>query len=148
MASPFPPASQVPLHRNPPLAPSQELAYRKKCIDLRRRLTEIEQHNDTIRSRINRERAFHDKARLNRAILLQHLKEVIEGASLSPEEIESLKATGAGGNLAERIGYDSAMTGIDLHARSQYIDDETEISGEEELPEVCLHALYLLPYFS
>ncbi|KAL9622029.1 MAG: hypothetical protein Q9160_003528 [Pyrenula sp. 1 TL-2023] len=135
MASPFAPASQTPLHRNPPLAPSQELAYRKKCIDLRRRLTEIEQHNDTIRSRINRERTFHDKMRLNRAILMQHLKDVIEGKRLGPEEAEAVRAAGAGGNLAARMGYDGNMTGIDTHARSQYIDDETEISGDEELPE-------------
>ena len=142
MASPFPAASQLPLHRNPPLAPSQELAYRKKCIDLRRRLTEIEQHNDTIRSRINRERAFHDKMRLNRAILMQHLKDVTDGGRLGPEDVEALKAAGSGGNFAERMGYDGSMTGIDTHAQSHYLDEETELSGEEELPEVSVTRPY------
>lgn len=69
---------------------------------------------------------------------MQHLKDLIEGRRLGPEEAEALKAAGAGGNLAARMGYDSTVTGIDPHTRSQYIDEETEISGEEELPEVRL----------
>lgn len=143
MASPFPPTSQVPLHRNPPLAPSQELAYRKKCIDLRRRLREIQSHNETVQARIYRERAFHDKMRLNRAILMQHLQDVVDGGQLSADQIEALRATRTGGSLAEGMGYDSTMTGIDHHAQSQYLDDETELSGEEELPEVIVILLSL-----
>jgi hypothetical protein len=30
----------------PPLPPSVEEAYRKKCIELRRRMNEVEEHND------------------------------------------------------------------------------------------------------
>lgn len=37
-----PPGSAIP----PPLAPSQEEAYRRKCIQLRRRMNEVEESND------------------------------------------------------------------------------------------------------
>ena len=84
-------ASQAPLHRNTTLAPSQELAYRSKCIELRRRLAEIEKQNDETRKRIYRERKAQDKMRLNRAILLHHLKDMVEhGKRLSPEQLQAL----------------------------------------------------------
>lgn len=76
--SPFIPADQVPLQRNAPLAPSQELAYREKCIQLKRRLMEIEAENDTKRARIAREKQLQMKMRLNRAILMEKLREIME----------------------------------------------------------------------
>ncbi|KAL9112591.1 MAG: hypothetical protein Q9227_003162 [Pyrenula ochraceoflavens] len=133
--SPFPPANQVPLHKNPPLAPSQELAYRQKCIDLRRRLTEIEQNNDAMRTRIARERAAHDKMRLNRAILLHHLKNVIDGEPLNSADAAMLRRAGADENLQSTMGYDERMTGIDGNARSGYLDEDTDNSVDEEMPE-------------
>ena len=135
-SSPFPPNAQVPLHKNTPLAPSQELAYRQKCIDLRRRLNEITQNNDVMRARISRERAAHDKMRLNRAILLHHLKNVIDGKPLNEAEAEALRRNRADGNLSTTMGYDEQMTGIDGNARSAYLDEDTENSDEDEIPEV------------
>lgn len=135
------PASQAPLHRNPPLAPSQELAYREKCIALRRRLTEIEANNDNLRRRLEREKRFQDKMRLNRAILLNHLKEMMDGpdTKLSRQELENLGVGLRGSrNVAEQLSYDlSDAPGLRGAARSEYImDDSSAESDEEAEPEV------------
>jgi hypothetical protein len=139
--SPFVPASQVPLHRNPPLAPSQELAYREKCIALRRRLTEIEANNDNLRKRLEREKRFQDKMRLNRAILLNHLKEMMDSpdTKLSRQDLENLGLGLRGGkNLAEHLGYDLSETpGMRGPSRSEYIMDDSSAESDEEVePEV------------
>lgn len=90
--SPFPPASDVPLQRNPPLAPSQELAYRNKCIQLKKRLQEIEANNSQTRARISAEKERIQKQRLLRSILLHQLREIMEtpGRKFQPEELERL----------------------------------------------------------
>lgn len=90
--SPFPPASDVPLQRNPPLAPSQELAYRNKCIQLKKRLQEIEANNAQTRARISAEKERIQKQRLLRSILLHQLREIMEtpGRKFQPEELERL----------------------------------------------------------
>ena len=143
--SPFAPASQVPLHRNPPLAPSQEMAYREKCIALKRRLTEIENNNDNLRKRLEREKRFQDKMRLNRAILLNHLKEMMDSpdTKLSRQDLENLGVgLRGGGNLAEHLGLDLSETpGMRGQARSEYIMDDSSAESEEEAdPEVRLRS--------
>jgi hypothetical protein len=139
--SPFVPASQVSLHRNPPLAPSQELAYREKCIALRRRLTEIETNNDNLRKRLEREKRFQDKMRLNRAILLHHLKEMMDSPDikLSRQDLENLGVGLRGSrNLAEHLGSDLSETpGMRGRARSEYMMDDSSAESDEEVePEV------------
>lgn len=140
--SPFVPAAQVPLHRNPPLAPSQELAYREKCIALKRRLMEIEANNDNLRKRLEREKRFQDKMRLNRAILLNHLKEMMEddpNKKPTQQDLENLTSgTRGSGNLAEHLGYDLSQTpGMRGAARGEYIMDDSSAESEEEVePEV------------
>ena len=138
--SPFVPAVQTPLHRNPPLAPSQELAYREKCIALKRRLTEIETNNDSLRKRLEREKRFQDKMRLNRAILLNYLKEMMEDSGKKPshQDLEHISSGLRGnGNLAEHLGYDLSET--QGPARSDYMmDDSSADSEDDELPEVRL----------
>lgn len=90
----FPPTSEVPLHRNAPLAPTQELAYRKKCIDLRKRLAEIETNNDATRKRIIQETEHLQKMRLLRAVLLNQVKEIMStpAKQLSAEQLERVRA--------------------------------------------------------
>lgn len=137
--SPFVPTSQVPLHRNPPLAPSQELAYREKCIALRRRLTEIEVNNDNLRKRLEREKRFQDKMRLNRAILLNHLKEMMDSpdTKLSRQELENLGVSDLGGRtLADYLGYDLNQTaGTRGPGRSDYIMDDSSAESDEEVEQ-------------
>lgn len=126
--SPFPPASDVPLHRNPPLAPSQEMAYRKKCIQLKRRLTEIETNNDATRKRIANEKERIQKMRILRAIILNQLKEVMTtpGKKLTPEQLS-------------RLGIAETATISDTDDRIEgegMLDDSSDESDDEDVPEV------------
>ena len=57
----------------PPLPPSVEEAYRKKCIELKRRKTEVEESNDVFRVRKARINRSITKLRLERAYLLEGL---------------------------------------------------------------------------
>ena len=56
-----------------PLPPSVEEAYRKKCIELKRRMTEVEESNDAYRLRKVRLTRAIRKMRLERAYLLETL---------------------------------------------------------------------------
>ncbi|KAF1970759.1 hypothetical protein BU23DRAFT_570440 [Bimuria novae-zelandiae CBS 107.79] len=60
------------------LPPSVEKAYYKKCIDLRRRITDIEESNDSTRVRIKRLHRGIQKMRLERAFLLEQLHKHME----------------------------------------------------------------------
>ncbi|KAI9879930.1 MAG: hypothetical protein M1830_006412 [Pleopsidium flavum] len=57
----------------PPLPPSVEMAYRNKCIDLKRRMSEVEESNDAYRLRKVRLMRGIRKMRLQRAFLLEAL---------------------------------------------------------------------------
>lgn len=56
-----------------PLPPSVEEAYRKKCIELKRRMTEVEESNHAFRLRKVRLTRAIRKMRLERAYLLETL---------------------------------------------------------------------------
>jgi len=64
-------ASTVPIP--PPLPPSVEEAYRRKCIQLKQRMNEIEEANDASRLRLSRIHRGIEKLRLERAFLLEQL---------------------------------------------------------------------------
>ncbi|CAD6505383.1 BgTH12-00874, partial [Blumeria graminis f. sp. triticale] len=57
----------------PELPPSVEEAYRAKCIQLKHRLSEVEEANDNARARIVRINRSIQKSRLERAFLLEQL---------------------------------------------------------------------------
>jgi len=57
----------------PTLAPSVEEAYRRKCIQLKQRLNEVEEANDSSRARLARMTRGIEKMRLERAFLLEQL---------------------------------------------------------------------------
>ncbi|KAL1839287.1 hypothetical protein VTJ49DRAFT_1687 [Mycothermus thermophilus] len=63
------PASSIP----PPLPPSVEEAYRRKCIQLKQRTSEVEEANDAARLRLARLKRQVEKMRLERAFLLEQL---------------------------------------------------------------------------
>jgi hypothetical protein len=116
-----------------PLAPSQEAAYRKKCIQLKRRLAEVEANNDATRRRIDQEKQHVQKMRLMRAILLDHLKQIAEtpGKSLSAEQLEEL------GLRADGAAHLSELVGMDVDTRPDgegLLDDSSEESEDD--PEV------------
>lgn len=57
----------------PPLPPSVEEAYRRKCIQLKSRMNEVEEANDASRLRLVRMQRQVEKMRLERAFLLEQL---------------------------------------------------------------------------
>jgi hypothetical protein len=57
----------------PPLPPSVEEAYRRKCIQLKQRMNEVEEANDASRARLVRLQRAIEKMRLERAFLLEQL---------------------------------------------------------------------------
>ena len=60
------------------LPPSVETAYYRKCIELRRRINDIEENNDGTRLRIKRLNRAVTKMRLERAFLLEQLAHRME----------------------------------------------------------------------
>jgi hypothetical protein len=145
--SPFVPADQLPVQRNAPLAPSQELAYREKCIALKRRIMEIEAENDAKRARISKEKDLHAKMRLNRAILMDKLRELMESRGGQPKTRQE---------LMEMLGFDQLdgdeedQTYEQLQAQSnkrrrvqtrdeEMLDDMSEDTDDQD-PEVCRSA--------
>lgn len=63
---------------NSPLPPSVEAAYYRKCIELKRRINEIEDSNDVIRTRKARVERSIMKLRLERAFLLEQIAKAME----------------------------------------------------------------------
>ena len=57
----------------PPLPPSVEEAYRRKCIQVKQRMNEVDESNDAARLRIARVGREIEKLRLERAFLLENL---------------------------------------------------------------------------
>lgn len=69
-----PPATNVAANSIPPtLPPSVEEAYRRKCIQLKQRTSEVEEANDAARVRLTRLKRQVEKMRLERAFLLEQL---------------------------------------------------------------------------
>lgn len=67
-----PQAARASSHKD--LPPSVEHAYYRKCIELRRRIKEIEENNDHHRLRVSRVNRSITKLRLERAFLLEQLQ--------------------------------------------------------------------------
>ncbi|KAL3419239.1 hmg box protein [Phlyctema vagabunda] len=73
-STPAPPAPPAPSSAIPPtLPPSVEEAYRRKCIQLKQRMNEVEEANDASRLRLVRMQRQIEKMRLERAFLLEQL---------------------------------------------------------------------------
>ena len=58
---------------NSNLPPSVEAAYYRKCIELKRRVNEIESNNDKMRTNIERSHRACDKLRLERNVLIAEI---------------------------------------------------------------------------
>ncbi|KAK3302364.1 uncharacterized protein B0T15DRAFT_514408 [Chaetomium strumarium] len=66
-------SSLYPASAPPSLPPSVEEAYRRKCIQLKQRTSEVEEANDAARLRLARLKRQVEKMRLERAFLLEQL---------------------------------------------------------------------------
>jgi hypothetical protein len=74
---------------NSPLPPSVEAAYYKKCIELKRRVEEIEGNNDKMRLSILRHNNAIEKLRLERAFLLDSIRKQTQKGEEESEKSDS-----------------------------------------------------------
>jgi len=96
---------------NTPLAPSVEKAYYRKCIELKRRLNEVEEANDAARLRRLRLNRAVLKMRLERAFLLEQMAkrmEVDDGV-VGRDPVRLADGGRSGDGLAEEDGQDDMV---------------------------------------
>ena len=102
--------AKSPLDTAPALPTSVENSYRKKCLELKKRIREIEESNDVLVLRIQRSRKGIQRARLERAFLLQQLEDRTEQrvddseGSPSPPPIVSAIIAVTEGGLRDGLG--------------------------------------------
>jgi hypothetical protein len=122
--------------------PSIELAYKKKCIQLKKRLNEIEAENDLIRARNKRAELYVSKMRLETCIMLERLATV---TGMLDEAAASKHASAAAGEdrlvLSSELRAKAAAIVQNAqqyaHGQEMLLDDETEGSSEDRPPTVC-----------
>ena len=111
--------------------PSVEAAYKRKCIQLKKRLNEIEAENENIRARNKRSMAYVQKMRLESCILLERL------ARLTGMMDEVANTTGGLDGNTELRARIAAITPSTNQGQGQgVLDDQTEGSSEEQPPTV------------
>ncbi|KAJ5223804.1 hypothetical protein N7468_008346 [Penicillium chermesinum] len=122
------PPNPAPPSANPP---SVEIAYKRKCISLKRRLTEVEAENEIMRTRNRRGWQYIKKMRLESCILLERLAAVTamvdeaQAGNIGPELRARALALAQNSSLANGTGGT---------AGAGYLEDETEGSSEEQPP--------------
>ncbi|KAL3462961.1 mitochondrial carrier domain-containing protein [Aspergillus heterothallicus] len=114
--------------------PSVEIAYKRKCIALKKRLSEIEAENELMRARNRRGWQYIQKMRLESCILLERLATVtgMVDDSQQPGANPELRARAAAiiANSASLNGISGARNG----SGPGYYEDETEGSSDEQPP--------------
>ncbi|KAI9934900.1 hypothetical protein ASPWEDRAFT_659662 [Aspergillus wentii DTO 134E9] len=119
--------------------PSVEVAYKRKCIALKKRLNEIEAENEMMRLRNRRGWQYIQKMRLESCILLERLSKVTgmaeeAQAGVNPElraRAAAMMSNAAALNgMGGGIGAGEPMTGNG----AGYFEDETEGSSDEQPP--------------
>lgn len=98
--------------------PSVEIAYKRKCIALKRRLAEVEAENEIMRTRNRRGTQYIQKMRLESCMLLERLKTVTVMA-------DEAKAGAVDPELRARA---AAMLS---HGEAR-LEDDTEGSSDEQ----------------
>lgn len=115
--------------------PSVEIAYKRKCIALKKRLAEVEAENDLMRDRNRRSGQYIQKMRLESCLLLERLAKVTgmadeaQSGTVDPE----LRA-----RAAAMMSNAAGLNGLAAQGGSNgYLEDETEGSSDEQPPTVC-----------
>ncbi|KAL1955864.1 hypothetical protein VTO42DRAFT_8022 [Malbranchea cinnamomea] len=134
------PNDQQPL-LNPP---SVEAAYKRKCIELKKRLNEIEAQNDEMRVRNERGRRYIQKMRLESCILLERLAALMgEGSpnQANPElRARAMAIMGQNGTLVDpdtdrnNPNNNKPASGNRRAASQSFLDDSSEGSADEQPP--------------
>jgi hypothetical protein len=112
--------------------PSIELAYKKKCIQLKKRLNEIEAENDSMRARNKRAKSYIQKMRLETCIMLERLATLT--GMLDDQQAQS--GSGPLANPELRAKAAAIMDDARAAVGHDVLDDETEGSSEERPPTV------------
>ncbi|KAF7713528.1 Uncharacterized protein PECH_002273 [Penicillium ucsense] len=114
--------------------PSVEIAYKRKCAALKKRLAEVEAENDLMRTRNLRGYQYIQKMRLESCMLLERLAKVTgmadEAAAGKADPELRARATAMMSNA-------TALNGIGAGAQGEEgadLDDETEGSSDEQPP--------------
>ncbi|EEP81453.1 predicted protein [Uncinocarpus reesii 1704] len=124
----------------PPNPPSIEAAYKQKCIDLKKRLQEIEAHNDMLRIRNERGRRYVQKMRLESCILLERLgllTGMIDENGPNPEmRARAMAAMDQAGSVLD--DHDEGLLerpsgSKRVHDEDEYLDDES-VGSEDDKP--------------
>lgn len=122
--------------------PSVEIAYKRKCIALKKRLAEVEAENELMRTRNRRGWQYIQKMRLESCLLLERLAQVTgmtedAQAGADPE----LRA-----RAAAMMSSAAGLNGLAAQgATGGYLEDETEGSSDEQPPTVS--AAFLRAWF-
>ena len=117
--------------------PSVEIAYKRKCIALKKRLAEVEAENELMRTRNRRGWQYIQKMRLESCMLLERLAKVTgmaeeaQSGAANPELRARAAALMSNAASLNGLGGGAAQTG-----NGAYLEDETEGSSDEQPPTV------------
>lgn len=116
--------------------PSVEIAYKRKCIALKKRLAEVEAENELMRTRNRRGWQYIQKMRLESCMLLERLAKVTgmtEEAQAGAADPElRARAVAMMSNVASINGMSGGASG----RNGPSLEDETEGSSDEQPPTV------------
>lgn len=122
--------------------PSVEIAYKRKCIALKRRLAEVETENELMRTRNRRGWQYIQKMRLESCMLLERLAKVTgmaeEAQSGTADPELRARAAAMMSNSASLNG----MSAPGPAGNGVYLEDETDGSSDEQPPTVS-HVFFL-----
>jgi len=116
--------------------PSVEIAYKRKCIALKKRLAEVEAENELMRTRNRRGWQYIQKMRLESCMLLERLAKVTgmtEEAQAGATDPE-LRA-----RAVAMMSNAATMNGLGGSSHNgAYLEDETDGSSDEQPPTVSI----------
>lgn len=115
-------ASRQPSSIPPANPPSVEIAYKRKCIALKKRLAEVEAENEIMRTRNRRGSQYIQKMRLETCMLLERLTKVTGMA-------DEAKTGAANPELRARA---AAMMNPAQGGAGVLLEDDTEGSSDEQ----------------
>lgn len=115
-------ASRQPSSIPPANPPSVEIAYKRKCIALKKRLAEVEAENEIMRTRNRRGSQYIQKMRLETCMLLERLTKVTGMA-------DEAKTGTVNPELRARA---AAMMNPAQDAAGVLLEDDTEGSSDEQ----------------
>lgn len=114
--------------------PSVEIAYKRKCIALKKRLAEVEAENELMRTRNRRGWQYIQKMRLESCLLLERLAKV---TGMAEEAQAGTVDPDLRARAAAMMSNAAGLNGLAAQGGNNgYIQDETDGSSDEQPPTV------------